>query len=165
MATVSSFEYQKFLEPDSDGVTGVVRFNIRADSAAWAGDGGDDFKETLAEFKDRVPWQLRDWDDRKRLWTVSVPTPFQIEALAVAGEVLLAAGPIDRLNRSAGRLWMLSTKDVNRRAEYALPSPPAADGLAVAGSRVYVSTQDGRLLCFGRAGVTSTPARCRDPVP
>jgi hypothetical protein len=100
-----------------------------------------------------------DLTTRKRLWTVNVPAPFQIEAMAVAGDVLLAAGPVDRLNRLAGRLWLLSTKDRTRWAEHALPSPPAADGLAVADNRVYVSTQDGRLLCFGRTAVKNTSAR------
>ena len=34
-------------------------------------------------------------------------------------------------------------------AEYELESPPVLDGMIAAGERLYLSTQDGRLLCFG----------------
>ena len=54
------------------------------------------------------------------------------------------------LDDDDARGMTLSAKDGAKLAELALPAPPAAEGLAVAGGRVYVSTQDGRVLCYGR---------------
>lgn len=80
MATVSSFEFKKFAEPDTSGIVGVARFNIRSESAGWAGEEGDDFAEALAAFKQRVPYEMRGWDGVKKLWTVSI-TPQTKQAL------------------------------------------------------------------------------------
>jgi hypothetical protein len=43
----------------------------------------------------------------------------------------------------------VSLEDGKPQAEYPLDSPPAYDGLAVAGEKVYLSLEDGRVICFG----------------
>jgi len=45
-------------------------------------------------------------------------------------------------------LWVVAAEDGQKLAEHKLDSPPIFDGLSVAGGRLYVSTQDGRLLCM-----------------
>ena len=106
-------------------------------------------------------------------WTAEVP--LQVRAIALAGETLLIAGPpvlvdeeeaFDRPadaqmqaslkrqsealeGRTGGLLWAVSATDGNKLAEYRLDSPPAWDGMAVAGGRLYLSTVDGRVTGFG----------------
>ncbi|HUT32912.1 MAG TPA: PQQ-binding-like beta-propeller repeat protein [Planctomycetota bacterium] len=95
--------------------------------------------------------ELVAWEGGKEAWKVDVPGPSQVEALALAGDVLFAAGPTDRLRRQpGGKLWALSAKDGKLLREHALDARPAADGLAAAEGRLYLTTHDGRLLCFGR---------------
>jgi outer membrane protein assembly factor BamB len=94
--------------------------------------------------------ELVAWQGGKLAWTVEVPATFQVEALALAGDVLFAAGPRDRFRREpGGKLWALSATDGNLLNEYELDAPPAADGLAATPGRLYLTTHDGRVLCFG----------------
>ena len=86
----------------------------------------------------------------KTLWSVDVPPAFQIEAMALSRDVLFAAGPTDRFRRTPGALlWAVSTKDGTKIAEHKLPSPPVGDGIAVAAGKLFLTTTDGKLLCFG----------------
>jgi outer membrane protein assembly factor BamB len=95
--------------------------------------------------------ELVAWEGEKVLWQAGVPGPFQIEALILAGDVLFAAGPADRFRRSpGGKLWAVAASDGKLLEETPLDAPPAADGLAAAHGRLYLSTCNGRLLCFGR---------------
>jgi len=45
-------------------------------------------------------------------------------------------------------LLAVSAADGKRLAEYKLDAPPAWDGMAAAGARLYLSTTDGKVLCF-----------------
>lgn len=91
------------------------------------------------------------WKDTEQLWSVEVPQHFQVEALVLAGDVLFAAGPVHRFHRSEGaKLWALSAEDGKKLSTYELHSPPVCEGMAVAGGRLYLATQDGKLLCFGK---------------
>jgi outer membrane protein assembly factor BamB len=47
-------------------------------------------------------------------------------------------------------LWAVSTESGKMGAELKLKSPPVWDGMAVAQGRLYVSTVDGKVLCFGK---------------
>lgn len=46
-------------------------------------------------------------------------------------------------------LWSVSAKDGRKLAEYKLKSLPVFDGMVAANAKLYVSTQDGHLLCMG----------------
>lgn len=46
-------------------------------------------------------------------------------------------------------LWVVSTSDGKKMAEYNLESPPVWDGMAAANGRLYMSTTDGKVLCMG----------------
>ena len=108
-------------------------------------------------------------------WTKDVP--LQVRAIALAGNSLFIAGPpivVDEeeafdhpydpaikaklqrqsaaLDGHAGALlWALSASDGTKLAEYKLDSPPAWDSMAAANRRLYLSTTDGKVLCFASA--------------
>jgi outer membrane protein assembly factor BamB len=91
--------------------------------------------------------------------------PLRIRAMVLADDLLIAAGlpdqvdPDDPLAAFEGRLGSLlqvfSANDGTLRSSYRLASPPAFDGLSASAGRLYLTTQDGNLLCLGnRPGST-----------
>jgi hypothetical protein len=48
------------------------------------------------------------------------------------------------------RLWAFSAADGKKLAELKLPAEPSWDALAAAGGRLYITTEDGKLRCFGK---------------
>ena len=83
-------------------------------------------------------------------WKVHIPAPAQVEAMVVAGDILFAAGPVDKYHRDKGGfLRAYNVTDGKQLKEWTLKAPPAADGIAVANSRLYIAAQDGKLLCLG----------------
>jgi hypothetical protein len=91
-------------------------------------------------------------------WARKVPV--RITAMALAGGTLFAAGLPDTVDekdpwaalegRKGGVLSVFATADGKTLAEQKLESPPVYDGLAAANGRLYLSTADGRVLCFGK---------------
>ena len=51
--------------------------------------------------------------------------------------------------RRGGLLWAVSAADGQKLADYKLQSPPVFDGVIAAGGRLYLSLQDGAVLCMG----------------
>jgi outer membrane protein assembly factor BamB len=86
----------------------------------------------------------------KNRWSVELPDTGQIEALIITRDALFAAGPRDRLNRKQKGGVLLSVSKTQGRSlgEIPLPAPAVFDGLAAAYGRLYVATEDGKLLCF-----------------
>ncbi len=92
-------------------------------------------------------------------WIVRVPV--RMKALVLAGDLLFGAGPPDVVpqddpmaafeGRLGARLWVVSTRDGRKLAEYELERPPVFDGLIAAGGRLYVALDNGRLVCLGAA--------------
>ncbi|MHC4914522.1 MAG: outer membrane protein assembly factor BamB family protein, partial [Planctomycetota bacterium] len=108
----------------------------------------------------------------KEAWSASVP--LLLRAAVLAGDKLFAAGSPDpdlaelkeikdvrrKLKVGAelfeksglpegGELWVLSAADGKKLSSLKLPAGPVFDGMAAAGGRLYLSTQDGYLRCFG----------------
>ncbi len=89
-------------------------------------------------------------------WSTRVPV--RVTAMLAAGNTLLAAGSPDVIDRTepwaayegrrGGRLLALSTANGELLAEYELDAPPVLDGMAAAGGRLFVSTIDGKILCY-----------------
>ncbi len=52
------------------------------------------------------------------------------------------------MGRRGGLLWAVSTKDGAELGEVRLSAPPAWDGMAAAGGRLYLTTVDGNVLCL-----------------
>jgi outer membrane protein assembly factor BamB len=74
--------------------------------------------------------------------------PLEIAAMAVAGEVLFAAGA---MQGSDPKLLARAIEDGRLLSEAPLPAPPAFDGMAAAQSRIYLTLEDGSVLCLEAA--------------
>ena len=75
----------------------------------------------------------------------------QILALVLAGENAYAAGvPVSRNPKEKPELWVLSGSDGKTQQVLPLEETPVCDGLSAAGNRLYLATEGGRLICFGK---------------
>jgi hypothetical protein len=85
-------------------------------------------------------------------WKPATPKNAQIEAIAVAANAVVFAGRTKdtAANTYAGLLWMVSAADGKVLVEIPLDAPPTYDGLAVAGEKVYITLQNGTVMCFGK---------------
>jgi outer membrane protein assembly factor BamB len=89
-------------------------------------------------------------------WSANIPLTGK--AMALAGDVVFVAGtpvafPENDLAKAyeggmGGVLWAASAATGEKLAEYRLDAAPVWDSIAVAEGRLYIATQDGRLLCF-----------------
>ena len=89
-------------------------------------------------------------------WSSDIPLTGK--AMALADDVLFVAGtpvafPDDDLakayeGRMGGVLWAASAETGKKLAEYKLAAAPAWDGMAAASGRLYLSLQDGRVMCM-----------------
>lgn len=85
-------------------------------------------------------------------WKPAAPQGAQIEAIAAAANAVVFAGRTKNTatNTYGGVLWMVSPADGKTLIEIPLDAPPTYDGLAIAGEKVYVTLQNGTVLCFGK---------------
>ena len=100
-------------------------------------------------FADERPSHTRRW---------SIKAPVRVRAMAIAGKTLFAAGTPDVVpkddpwaaidGRKGGELWVVSTATGERIGRHKLESPPVYDGMAAADGRLFISTTDGRVVCF-----------------
>jgi len=85
--------------------------------------------------------------------------PVRVRAMVAAGGVLFAAGPPDVVDtddpmaafegRAGGVLLAISAADGRVLGEQKLDVPPVFDGMIAAGGRLFLSLQDGGVLCMG----------------
>ena len=87
-------------------------------------------------------------DEPARSWSVKAEDSRRIRALVVAGQDLLVAAAA--AHRKGAVLSYLSKTDGRKIGQVELPAVPRWDGLAVADDRLYISTEDGRVLCLGK---------------
>ena len=90
-------------------------------------------------------------------WSTQIP--IRARAMLISPGRLYLAGPPDVVTeddpmaafegRAGGLLWVVSSEDGSRLAEYRLESPPVFDGLSAAAGRLYLSARDGSLICMG----------------
>jgi len=84
------------------------------------------------------------------------PVPVQVWAMVLADKVLFVAGPpADTDNGPEGRdenqealLMAISATDGTELARYRLDSAPVFDGMAAANGRLYLSLENGQVLCM-----------------
>ena len=109
---------------------------------------------------------------KSRVWRE--PISLRVRAMVLAGKSLFVAGPNhpdipeltplnnkrkeaafyaklpdEKLHPKEGRLVALSAADGKQLKEWKIDAPPVFDGMAVAGGRLFLATQDGKLRCFG----------------
>lgn len=89
-------------------------------------------------------------EDGTERWTKRLA--IQVRAMVLADKVLFVAGPlVDTIERNEDQQAMLiafSASDGTELAKYRLGSPPIFDGMAAANGRLYLSMENGRLLCM-----------------
>jgi outer membrane protein assembly factor BamB len=100
----------------------------------------------------------REHGSKKDRWSKFVP--IRIRAMVLAGGKLVVAGPPDVVpkddplaaveGRCGAVLRIVSAADGERLRELKLAAPPAWDGLAAAEGRLYMSTANGAVRCFGQ---------------
>lgn len=89
-------------------------------------------------------------------WSVHIPV--RARGMVLAGERLVLSGPPDVIDkddphgafegRKGGLLWVVSTADGKRLAEYQIEAPPVFDGLIAAGRRLFITATDGCVSCW-----------------
>jgi len=84
------------------------------------------------------------------LWCQNIPGSLQVESMALSTGFLYVAGVNNFTNRSQGAfLRVYSTADGKMLKEIALEAPASAEGLSISDGKLYVSLQNGKLLCYG----------------
>jgi hypothetical protein len=92
------------------------------------------------------------WAESVGLWA---------RAMLLSDKILFLAGPPDVFvtkegdaaawaGAKGGWLWAVSVTDGKKLAEIKLDKPPVFDGMAAAGEHLFLATQDGRVICFGK---------------
>ena len=96
--------------------------------------------------------------------------PVFVRALVLADTTLFLAGPPEPaesrsaqlklkapdkaeaafLGKQGAVIWSVSAADGKTLAEYKLGSSPVFDGMIAARSRIFISLQDGSIVCFGK---------------
>jgi hypothetical protein len=51
--------------------------------------------------------------------------------------------------RKGGMIWVVTTRDGSKVAEYKMSASSVWDGMAAANKHLYISTIDGNVLCMG----------------
>ena len=93
-----------------------------------------------------------------RNWSHQVP--LRVNAMVLAGDTLFAAGIPDVVDekdywapfdgRKGGELRAFAAADGRELSSLTLESAPVYDGMAAAYGRLYLSTRDGTIRCFGK---------------
>jgi len=105
----------------------------------------------------KAPRKTRVQSVAEQRWSSHIPLTGK--ALVLADNTLFVAGtpvafPADDLARAyegrmGGVLWAASASTGEKVAQCKLDAPPVWDGLAVANGRLFISLQDGRVMCMG----------------
>jgi hypothetical protein len=90
----------------------------------------------------------------KRQW--AKPVPLQVRAMVLAHKILFAAGsavdtksfPVATDKAQSALLIAISASDGTELARYRLDSSPVFDGMAAANGRLYLSLENGQVLCM-----------------
>ena len=187
LCNASAQEYYLYAaarEVSSAGVRRVAAASRQIDAAS---------KNRSASSSDwgvRAKFSLADQSAASYQWAAGGP-PIQARAMALAGGVLLVAGPPDVVDedeafrapddpairtrleeqaaalagRKGGMLLAFSAADGKPLAACDLGAMPVFDGMAAARGRVFLTTTDGRVLCLGAEGTALPPAPAAKLVP
>jgi hypothetical protein len=91
------------------------------------------------------------------IWSEKIP--IRAHGMLLAREHLYIAGPPDlppnegayeaMIGKRGAMFRVVSTSDGSNLAEFSLEEVPVFDGLIAAGGRLYMTTMDGTLICWG----------------
>lgn len=84
--------------------------------------------------------------------------PIRVRAMLLAGNRLVVAGPPDKIissdplatfeGKSGAELQLFSAGQGKLISSMKLESPPVFDGISAAGGRIYMATENGKLICM-----------------
>lgn len=87
-------------------------------------------------------------EDQSSLWNKKLD--IQVRAMVLADKVLFMAGPSTENNgNQSAFLLAISATDGTELSRHQLDCSPIFDGMAVADGRLYLSLENGRVVCFG----------------
>jgi hypothetical protein len=81
-------------------------------------------------------------------WSYQLPLSDQFEAIVLTGELIFAAGPANRATGEGGKIWIFSATDPRQHPPIEIGVGPVFQGMAAANGCLYLTTRDGRLMCF-----------------
>jgi outer membrane protein assembly factor BamB len=92
-------------------------------------------------------------------WSLNMPNQARLRGMAITPHRAYVAGllPADQGKRLENVVQAYALADGTLQAETKIGGAPVHDGLAISGGRVYVSLQDGRLLCLGEQRQAARP--------
>ena len=85
--------------------------------------------------------------DKTGTWAIELDTKLKKRSLVVTGDYLLFG--FGSADGKQGGVWHLSKDTGEKLGETDLPDVPRWDGMAVAGGRLYVVTDEGQVICLG----------------
>ena len=83
-------------------------------------------------------------EDPPWTWEVAMPADSLLKAIVVAGDSVLVAGS----DASGGVLWRFAADSGKEISKIALPAVPRFDGLAVAGGALFITLENGNVICL-----------------
>ncbi|HUT58713.1 MAG TPA: hypothetical protein VNA25_12780 [Phycisphaerae bacterium] len=143
--------YGQLLVFDEDTVYGVHVFTERVRVRRGFTPGGRGYR-IFARDLDSAGGRNED------TWSAHIPV--RVRGMVLADHTLFVAGSPDVVpaddplaafeGRRGGELWAIGGADGKRLGEVQhLDAPPVYDGLIAANGRLFLSTIDGRISCFG----------------
>ena len=160
LSYVAVTDYMACVEPSlssekhielTDGITTGenLAFNDKVGVASWRyrfGVGSDLMKKEKANQR-----FLYSKDSTGALkWRLDEDIKQQMVGVVLAGDTVFMAGvPVSFDPKKKSELWVLSITDGKKLQTIALEGRPTYDGLSAANGRLYLSTEDGKLMCFG----------------
>jgi outer membrane protein assembly factor BamB len=91
-------------------------------------------------------------------WSIDIPV--RVKSMVATDDILWIAGTPDEVDpknqwaawdgEKGGALWALSAKSGEVVAKHTLSAPPQFDGMAASGGKIFVSSVDGKVVCFGK---------------
>ena len=92
---------------------------------------------------------------KKPLWT-SPPIELVVDDIVLTPKYAYCAGHYQRVKKDP-EIWVLSRQDGKAVSTIPAQGFPAFMGMSAAGNRLFVSTRDGKLICFEGKNETPSP--------
>ena len=98
--------------------------------------------------------------DGKNRWLLDEDIKQQMVGVVLAGGTAYFVGVPTSLDpNDKSELWVISVSDGKKLQTLPLDAHPVYDGLSAAAGRLYLTTEDGRLICFGLSAAVQGKGR------
>ncbi|MBI5723809.1 MAG: hypothetical protein HZA50_07625 [Planctomycetes bacterium] len=88
--------------------------------------------------------------EAKDAWTVKAPDGVWMKAVLLAGDAVFFAMHPNLGDPAKGELWITGASDGKDLGKIIVSGAPRFDGLAASEGRLFVSTQNGKVICLGK---------------